>query len=481
MKLPNASVRRIVADLVPADLGGDPRRTRRLVRMVSKLAKKPTATLPDVMASEAELEGAYRFVNNPHVTMSALHEAHAAQTARRARKEQRVLALHDTTPCECPHADPAHVGFLTTGKPGFYAHYSLVVGADSRRPLGVSYLEPIVRKKPPRRRKARAAKRRNSSGSQTRKKKNREFMRWQRGISATDQRLNNCEVIHIADRESDSYELMAQCLQAQRRFVFRVRIRERSIQLLNGDQGPLKELAARTEGVLNREVALATRKPRTAPRATKAHPPRKARLATLRFSATQIELRRPRYLGKAFPATLRLNLVRVWEPEPPPGEEPVEWLLFTTEPIDKPAQIEAVVDMYRARWLIEECNKALKSGCLIEQREFETREAMLNMLALSLPIACEILALRTQARENPDRPATDVLRPLQIRILRRVGSRKLSKSPTAYEALLAVAAIGGHKRSNGQPGWLILQRGMSKLLAYEVGWRAARGSPPADL
>jgi hypothetical protein len=478
MKLPNASVHRIVSDLQHAQLGGDPRRSRRLKRVVTRMSKRPTASLPDVMDSEAELKGTYRFVNSEHVSMAALHEAHATQTADRALREFIVLALHDTTPCHCRHGNPADVGYLSTGKPGFYAHYTLVVGATSRRPLGVSHLETVVRKKPPRRRSARAEKRKKESGAQTRKKKNREFERWSRGISATDERLAGCEVIHVADRESDSYELMSGCLEAGSRFVFRSRVRERTV-VRNGEKGAVRELAAQAKGMLSREVALATRKPRSTPRSAKAHPPRKARLATLHFSAMQqVELRRPNYLGQTFPPTLKLNVVRVWEPQPPSGDAPVEWLLYTTEPVDTPAQVAAVVDMYRARWLIEECNKALKSGCLIEQREFQTLEAMQVMLALSLPIACEILALRTGARENPNRPATDVLRSLQIEILRRVGSRKLGDTPTARDALLAVAALGGHQRSNGEPGWHVIQRGMSKLLAYEVGWRAARDLPP---
>lgn len=476
MKLPATSVRRVVSTLASARLG-DPRRSRRLARMVAKLAAQPQASLPEAMGSESELEGAYRLANNTHVTLTALQEAHSAETARRARAAGRVLAIHDTTPCQFVRADPAAVGYLNTGKPGFYAHYTLVAAADSRQPLGVCHLEPIFRTQAPRSRTSRAKRVRPAGGAQTRKKPNREFERWQRGIADAETQLAGCEVIHVADRETDSYELMASCLEAQHRFVFRVRIPDRRAQTLTGEAGALGELVARTEGVLTREVALSTRKPRTAPRGAQAHPPRKARLATLRFSATRLELRRPRYLGRAFPASLALNVVRVWEIDPPSGEEPIEWLLFTSEPIDTPEQVAHVVDIYRARWLIEECNKALKSGCLYEERQFESRHALLALLAISLPIACEILALRTSVRENPDRPAPDVLSPLQIRILRRMGSRTLPDSPTARDVLLAVAALGGHQRSNGEPGWLVLQRGMTKLLAYEEGWRAARAAP----
>lgn len=97
MKLPNVAIRRVVDDLQKAELG-DLRRNRRLGRVASNLAKRPNASIPEIMGSEAELEGAYRLVNNPRVTMDALHEAHAKETAARASKVGRVLAIHDTTP-----------------------------------------------------------------------------------------------------------------------------------------------------------------------------------------------------------------------------------------------------------------------------------------------------------------------------------------------------------------------------------------------
>lgn len=85
------------------------------------------------------------------------------------------------------------------------------------------------------------------------------------------------------------------------------------------------------------------------------------------------------------------------------------------------------------------------------------------------------MALRAHARERPDSPASELLSPLQIKVLRHFSSRRIPAAPTAQQALLGIAALGGHKRSNGEPGWLILQRGMNNLLAYEQGWRAALG------
>jgi hypothetical protein len=131
-----------------------------------------------------------------------------------------------------------------------------------------------------------------------------------------------------------------------------------------------------------------------------------------------------------------------------------------------------VIDIYRTRWLIEECNKALKTGCRYEHRQFEGRHALLVLLAMTLPIACELLWLRASARAQPERPARDVLTPVQVEILSVLGPRKLSAHATVRDALWAVAALGGHINHNGEPGWLVLHRGMTKLAAYEEAWTA---------
>ena len=39
--------------------------------------------------------------------------------------------------------------------------------------------------------------------------------------------------------------------------------------------------------------------------------------------------------------------------------------------------------------------------------------------------------------------------------------------------MLAIARVGGHLKSNGDPGWLVLGRGMERLIEFASGWRAA--------
>jgi hypothetical protein len=469
MRLPSDSVDRVTKQFADADLG-DPRRRRRVKRVVEKLAKQPSVPLPAAMGSEAELEGAYRLMSNAHVSFEELFEMHALVTTKRACDAGEVLAIHDTTTCQFDQHDPAEVGYLPTGKAGFFLHLALVVDAQQwRRPLGIIHAETLSR----RQRSGRGGRSRgNISGSITATWDDRESERWRRGIAATAERLADVEtVIHVADREGDSYALLDQLIKGRQRFVFRVR-HDRHARVpgaTNGEWGRLRSIIESVDGVLEREVSLSTRKIKQVP-SSAAHPARYARVARLTFSATTVQLSQPRYLQGS--ETLTLNVVRVSEPHPPDGEEPVEWLLYTTELIRNAKSVERIVDIYRTRWLIEEFNKALKSGCKYEERQLESRHALLVLLALTLPIACELLWLRSRARSTPDAKASDVIPSDQIKML-RVLAPKLPRAPTARDVLLAVAGVGGHQRSNGDPGWLVLHRGMSQLATFAAGWRAA--------
>jgi len=470
MKLPKGSVERVARAFAGVELG-DPRRHRRLTSTVTKLAKKPNASLPEAMQTEQELEGAYRFANNQAILPQQLFDALASSTAEQARASGDVLVIHDTTPCSFEHADPSEVGYLPTGKAGFFAHFAVVLDGNAwRRPLGVVHVETISRKQCSKR-----GRKNKASGSETAQWKDRESARWERGVTASAARLAACEkVCHVADREGDSYALLASMTVNGHPFVVRVN-HDRKV----GDPDdlaqqwfPIKERVKSLRGIFKREVALAERKRSSAPRANKGKPVRNARVATLTFSATSVVIKRPAYLQDPIPKTLTLNVVHIVELNPPVGDTAVEWLLFTTLPIDSEERVATVVDNYRARWTIEEFNKALKTGCAYESREFETLHALLIILAISLPIACELLWLRSRARCHPDAPASDVLSSRQIVILRTFGARPLPPEPTAYDALWAVAGLGGHQKRNGQPGWLVLYRGMQTLLTYEAGFEA---------
>src|SRR6478735_1702801 len=119
--------------------------------------------------------------------------------------------------------------------------------------------------------------------------------------------------------------------------------------------------------------------------------------------STSVELRRPK-TGHAAVKSLKVNIVYVWEKAPPADEDPIEWLLVTTEPVETVDQICSVVDNYRSRWLIEDFFRALKSGCSFEKRQLESYHALTNALSILSVVAWRMLLARSVARKDPTAP-----------------------------------------------------------------------------
>src|SRR5947207_11310793 len=106
---------------------------------------------------------------------------------------------------------------------------------------------------------------------------------------------------------------------------------------------------------------------------------------------------------------LKASLVRVWEPEPPEGIEPLEWILVTSVAVNTAEDAWQRVTWYKWRWLSEDFHKVLKTGCLLEDRCLQTVEAMCNLLAILTPTAMRLLWLRQTAQTAPDTPASQVI------------------------------------------------------------------------
>jgi len=442
---------------------GDVRRQRRLTAIAVALADDPAASFPKAMKTHAALEGSYRLLRNDAVTMDGILAGHFAQTAERASAHGLVLALHDTTDFKFSGEESREgLGPLRGNGQGFFGHFTLVVTADElRKPLGVIALQTIVRER---------AKEENEKSKQPTPGQTREAARWKKGAELTEERLGEgCNVIHVMDREGDSYDLWADLMMAGRRFVTRI-----SKDRVLSEAVHLSDVVAAGKVVVERKVHLSRRRKEKIVFNRKRHPARAGRLARLQLSAQTVTFPRPSICSKSLPETLTVNIVHVAEIGTNGSEPPVDWLLVTTEPIASVEDIERIVDIYRARWVIEEYFKALKTGCDYEKRQFESDHTLFNALALLVPIAWRLLLLRALSRDLADAPATEALTKTQIDVLVATSSKALSHKLTVREAMLAVARLGGHITNNGHPGWIVLGRGFEHLLLLEKGWKAAK-------
>jgi len=210
MKLPtNTSDLSIGREFSEAELGNK-RRTRRLQRIAERLEAQPGKSLPQVLGSVSEREATYRFLNNENISFQGILTAHFEATAERARAHKELLCVHDVTQLEFGTPAPRKgLGRLrgTKSSQGFLAHTSLLVGlGECREPLGLLAAQPWTRTEQVR---------------QMRRQVGRTEMDcWFDEAKLCEQRCQS-SLIHVMDRQGDSYEIYHQ-LQAERmRFVVR--------------------------------------------------------------------------------------------------------------------------------------------------------------------------------------------------------------------------------------------------------------------
>jgi hypothetical protein len=298
----------------------------------------------------------------------------------------------------------------------------------------------------------------------------RESAKWFQGIIKSSELLQWAKSIHVGDREADIYALLCQFASKQGRFVIRNRI-DRLLDEEESGHYKLRKFLASCTVICESDVQISAHAKQPGNR--KSAQAREPRSATLAFKAGAVTLVRPTAEDKHLPETLRINVVQATEIDAPKDVVPVDWVLFTTEPIDTIEHVLRVVGIYRSRWLIEEYFMALKTGCAYQKRQLESKTRLLNALALLIPIAWALLRMRHVSRQKPDAPAATVITERQAKILHRMPATKEMKLDTVRDALLAVARLGGHLKHNGDPGWRTLTDGFHELLKAELGYRLA--------
>src|SRR6266850_1668060 len=436
-----------VAELDGIDLG-DARLDRRAQQIAARVAGDPSKSFPKLVEDPSELEGLYRFFQNDRVQATDILRPHQVATAKRCAEYEVVRVAHDT--CAFRFAgDREGMGPLAGKGTGFYVQFGLAISdGEVRAPLGVVTIDDFVR-----------SERRERMSPSARVKKARltprdekESAKWTRSVDVAEEALQDQVVIHVMDREADDYALLAELVAKGRRFVIRGHAERR---LEHGGE-KLRERLQGASAVFFRTVSLTERA-----NPKKGHAARGERSATLSVRSASVEIRKPQFAQSSVPS-VALNVVQVFEADPPAGEEPIEWTLLTTEPIDSAAAVEAIVDHYRARWRIEEYFRALKSGCSVEKRQLDDRAALVRVLAIFAPIAWRLLAMRTLSRLEKPPSAATLFDEDDLRVVRFLASKRKHRvpaNPTVRDVMLALAAIGGHLKRNGDPGWITIGRG----------------------
>lgn len=449
---------------------GDQRRERRTRSAARKLATNRGQTLPAKMGSPDELHAFYRLMDCDEVTHDEFVQCARKATYRKMQGCDVVLLASDTSTLDYSglHAN-AGLGSVGDGNGrGVLAHNTLAVTPEGET-LGLANQILHTRDAPS------DAKR---PKSQTAADPKLESRLWRNAVAELPEAPEGCAVVDVCDRGADITEFLAHEHAFGRNFLVRSQ-HNRKVRLPLENTGSDADSDGDKPAYRQRKLHdhIRSLAPSEAARQTLEVPVRKGgrvvgkRTAKLAVAWTKVEIIPPRQRrGEHGREPIPAWAVRVWEPNPPKNQDPLEWLLLTNVPVDCVADAWERVDWYRRRWVVEELHKGMKTGLGVENLQLETRGRLDPAIALYTIVATLLLRLRDAARrpESAEIRAVDWLPELWIHVLQTAlweKRRRVDRSWTIRDFLRGLARLGGHqgRKGDGPPGWLTLWRGWSEF------------------
>jgi hypothetical protein len=457
----------------------DKRLNVRFRLVLDRLSLKPSFKFNAACNGRAEIEAAYRFVNNPRVDDASLLAPHYQATLQRLREFPVVLIPQDSSEVDLskPKQQVKGAGPLGSAtRHGFYFHQLLALTPDGL-PLGViaSWIWARDPQELARPQAEKAAQRKQKPIDE------KESFRWLEGYRTccgVQAACPDTQIICLSDSEGDIYECLAQRSEAadstpQADWIIRA-CQDRALAAVKGQSAKLFETVAKG-AVLHRLKIEVSARPQTGGGGRKRKAARQARTAEVTVRAARVELRGPARPGGAL-ANVEVNCVLVREEAPPEGAEAIEWLLLTSLPIDTPEQVLVVVEHYCVRWGIEVYFRVLKSGCQVEQSQLETAEGFKAFLALQMIVAWRVLYVLMLGRECPEMSCECVLEEDEWQAVYAVVKKEKppEQTPSLGEMVGLIARLGGWmgRKCDGPPGPKAMWQGMQRMTDLALGWRA---------
>lgn len=454
---------------------GDKRLNRRLLKIAEQLYQKPDVSPAAACGGWAETTAAYRFFDNDRVTSEKIFESHHAGVLQRIKEYggDTVLCVQDTTELQySTHKSLEGVGNLgDRGRKGFWAHSQYVLSSDAI-PLGVwhsRFTIPAVEDRTAEKEKVTSAQRRKTPIEE------KKTFCWLEGYRLSCQlaELNpERTLVSVMDREGDIYEIFAEreLLKKQGKPSAHWLVRLQHNRLLDGPSGHLLERVgpAPVLGSVTFEVKAkpADTKERKAARS--------ARTVVQEVRACTVDLKAPR--DKEHLGPIRVTVISAREMHAPEGEDPIDWILVTSLEALTLQQASDLIGYYLVRWEIEVFHKILKSGCTVENLQFERPERLVPCICVYMIIAWRIHFLTKLGRQCPQLPCSTVFEEAEWKAVVRIlkGPEALHTEPSLGEFNQMVGRLGGHlnRKGDGPPGPQAMWRGMDRVRQWALCWTA---------
>ncbi len=452
---------------------GDKRLTSRATKLLRDLSRCPKYSINASTQGAAETMAAYRFLSNHKVTSDLILQPHRQRAIQRASEYPSVRLIQDTSEADFTSLKTLKgSGPLSTEKRrGTFLHTSLLVAAGGL-PLGVLDIDFMTREDRNGRKKI---------PHKQRPLEEKESFRWLTGYRDAcnlQLQLPSSEVISVADREADMYEIFSEyehLAQHQKPAHFLIRAKENRVLLDELEGRKLFDLTDSGEalGTIEFDIPSQTQKLKI-----KGIPEKYQRL---KRKVTQ-ELRvhkvtpRPPYRKDVKFDPVTFYMVSAREVNEPEGQRPIIWRLLTSKPVSSFKEAHEIVLAYVDRWQVEVFFKVLKTGCKIEEIGLKNIEGIKRSIAMFSLIAWKQLYLTYLAREQPDSGCSMVFERHEwegtLKVLSN-GKAELNE-PNLKEFMLQIAKLGGYlnRKHDPPPGPECLWKGILKVESYGEAWLA---------
>jgi hypothetical protein len=433
--------------------------------MATRLAGAAAGRISEAFRDGAERQGAYDLLEGGRVSAEALMRAASKATVGRSDGEDFVYVPIDATSIHIVDrkrkTDLGLVGTYKNNARGLNVVTALSVSAAGT-PLGICAQKWWVRP-------AKKHKRGRSTYQPVEKRESRFMVQAIEDVAAA-YAGSGTRPWAVVDRAGDATVVLDELIRQEVLFTVRASWNRRILR--NDGVGKVRDWLRSQKVQLRNELPV--------PEGHK----RPARLAKLDVRVGRVELN-VSHDWQAKRSNPTINVVWVYEPHPPRGQKALDWMLYTNAPIDTPEQIQAVIRSYAARWRIEDFHKAWKSGyCGVEDTQLRSAAAAKAWATLLATVATRVERLKHLARNEPEKPASVELSPIEIKALKLLKGRFKSRvevipkgMPTIAQAVRWLADLGGYQNPHaGPPGPIVIGRGLEMLAPGVMMLEALRES-----
>ena len=460
---------------------GDRRLDKRFPEFLEAFANQSQASIPAaLLGGRAETKAAYGFMDNPKVTPEKILTPHFHATTRRCKEQKVVLCAQDTTELDFTRPQQQVVGagpLSDSARRGAFLHLNEAFTEDGT-PLGAIGAKLWTREDTPcdHPKLSQAEKDKIRRATPIEEK---ESFRWIEGIRTTQKLAEACPdtlCVSLSDSEGDMYDLLAEPRKPAN-FHWLVRAcHDRAIVDEEGESlGVLRDSLQKQPVLLTDEVTVRSRKQLVACEKRSRRTTRIGRKAKVEVRAGTVTIKKPA-ASRHVRRSVTVNMVWIREIDPPANDAPIDWMLLTSLPISMVEQVKRIVEYYKIRWMIEIYFRTLKSGCRIEERQFETLPRMLVCTAIYMIVAWRVLFLCRLGRSCPDLPCDVIFEASEWQSVWSVchrGKPLPERPPPLGVMIRLIARLGGYiDRPNRKdpPGVETTWKGVQRMYDLAWGW-----------